>query len=369
MNFTSFPMKYFFSLFLFIAFSSINAQVSVVNANINEYNISKSSLSQITVSNIGSSCVVKVKTTLRNSSNELLLTMTSLPVTLKQGVNIFTSSNLNYSQVVYSGSPQGNYLKNLHRLPSGAFNYCVTLIPISGLEEGDEYCQSVDASQDDQMYLVSPADEEVIFTPTPILLWMHTEPFNILSPGEFFRLTLVELNDNQTPADGVISNVPIFISNYVGKHQVPYPADAKTLEQGKRYGWIVQKISQGNVIASTEAWEFTLSKEVKPKDHMYVDLKKKLDGSIYKVQNDRIFFKYNERYESKTLDCKIYSDSREEIKTETINEQSDSEGAKSVGYNSFELDLSPYKLKTGYYTLEVLNFKKEKFLLKFYVEE
>ncbi len=41
---------------------------------------------------------------------------------------------------------------------------------------------------------------------------------------------------------------------------------------------------------------------------------------------------------------------------------------KSAGYNRYELDLSAMGLKSGFYTLEVLNEKKELYLLKFKVD-
>lgn len=359
-----------FVIFIFSLFVNVVAfaQLTVINVNFNEYNISPSSLSQITISNGSGSGQVRIEGKLTNSANEVLLTTVSETIALSEGVSVFGPHNLKFSQFNYSGGPQGEYIKNMQRLPSGAYNYCVQVIPISGIEETDEYCQSVDASMDEQLFLVNPYDEEVINTSTPILIWSHTEPFNLLAPGEFFRLKLVEVYNDQEGAEAMIVNTPIYYQNYVEKHQVQYPLDAKKLESGRHYAWQVEKVSNGNIIACTEVWEFSIEAKMKPEKIMYVELKTKLDGSIYIPQDDLIYFRYDERYQSSSLNCKIYSDSRKEIFTEIENEQEKSTNAVSTGYNSYELDLKPYKLKKGYYTLEVMNEKGELFMIKFVIE-
>lgn len=357
----------FFGLTLF--FQSHFGQLSVINVNFNEFNVSPSSLSQITISNSSTEGQVVIEGKLTNSSNEVLLVTKSEPVQLGAGITVLGSHNLKFSQFNFTSSPQGDYIQNLHRLPSGAYNYCVQVIPLSGIEEGDEYCQSIDASMDEQLFLITPYDGEQINSPTPVLIWSHTEPFNILAQGEFFRMKVVEQNQGQEAAEAIVVNTPIYIANYLEKHQVQYPFDAEHLTSGSKYAWQVEKVSNGNIIATTEVWSFHLADKIDKESMMYVELKRKLDGSIYIPQDDRIYFRYDERYKSTSLKCSIYSDSREEVKPEISSEQKGgSANAKSSGYNSYELDLKPYKLKKGYYTLEVLNEKNEIFQLKFVIE-
>jgi hypothetical protein len=357
------------SLAIIFLSSGLFAQLNVVNINFNEFNISPSSLSQLTISNLSGEGMVRVEGVLTNSANEVILTTVSDPLTLKEGINVFGPHNLTFSQFIFSGVPQGEYVKNLHRLPSGAFNYCVQVVPLSAIEEGDEYCQSVDATMDEQMFLINPYDQEVINTSTPVLIWSHTEPFNILAPGEFFRLKLVEVMGDQDATEALVVNTPIYVANYVERHQVQYPFDAEHLVSGKTYAWEVEKVSNGNIIATTEVWSFSLDDKFHPGGMMYVELKKKLDGSIYVPEDDRIYFRYDERYKSSELRCKIYADDRSEVVPDLSSEQAEGvSNAKSSGYNSYELDLKPYKLKKGYYTLEVLNEKNEVYQLKFVIE-
>lgn len=351
----------------FIGPNKIQAQTSVISAAFNEYSLSAGSLSQITISSSNKG-KIRLEAEVTNSANVVLLKLISEPLTVNTGINLFGSHNLKFSNVIYSESPQGDYIKTMKQLPSGIFNYCINVIPLFGIEEVDGYCQDIDVIDKDQLYLVNPIDEDELETTTPILMWFHTEPFNVLGPGESFRLILVELDDDQDAGYGISMNTPIFMYNKVHKHQQQYPLDAKKLEAGKRYGWQIQKISNGGIILTTEAWEFSIAKKEKPKDHRYVVMREKLDGSVYHVKNERIYFRFDERYSAETINIKIINDSREVIKPDLENLQKEEQGAKSSGYNSYELDLKPYHLKSGYYYLEIINEKSKKHTLKFYVE-
>lgn len=361
-----------------ICLSSLTAQISITSSRASMYNVAPSDLVQIMVFNNGAETNFYIEAQLVNSSNEKLLSVVTSPFLLKKGMNNLTSSQLNISAVNYSSSTQANFLKINKRLPTGNFKYCVRIIPVTQFEDGDEYCQEFDANDNGMLYLIYPSDEEEIETKNPLLMWMHNEPFNLLAPGESFRLLLVELEKNQSAESGIQMKSPIFMKNNLTQHQVQYALDAPKLEEGKHYGWKVQKILNGSVVNETEAWKFSLKEEVKPTDFMFATLKKELDGSFYVVQNERIFFTFKEKYEPVTIKCKIFDEKNKEV-IPNLNKAESKEGEvktravselslKKSGFNQFELDLQPYQLKSGYYILEVLNEKKERFKLKFYVE-
>ncbi|MBL4706130.1 MAG: hypothetical protein JKY54_16510 [Flavobacteriales bacterium] len=343
-----------------------HAQLNVMSSSFSAYNVTPNSISQVSISSSNSG-MVYIESQLTNSANEVVLRVKSEPVQIVIGLNVFGAHNTQFQSTAFSNSPQAKFIQTQHRLPSGVFNHCIRIIPISGIEDGDEYCNQINAEEDGFLYLINPMDQDTIDTFNPLLLWAHSEPFNLLNQGEFFKMTLVELQIDQSAQDGIIKNQPVFLKTYLSRHEVPYPFDAKKLMPGKRYGWQVQKISNGAIINQTEAWEFVLVENEIPEDHMYVKLLKKLDGGHYKVQNDRIFFRFDERYKSDHLVCRIYTDASVLIEPELLNKQKQEIGAKVTGYNNYELDVQPYHLKTGFYLLEVENEKGDKYLLKFYV--
>ena len=91
-------------------------------------------------------------------------------------------------------------------------------------------------------------------------------------------------------------------------------------------------------------------------------LKKKLDGGYYLTKEKVLYFKFDEEYavsSAAILNCKIYNKSRNEIPVNTL--------PVKYGDNRYQLDAS-YLNTNEYYTLEVVNSKNEKWLLRFKVD-
>lgn len=110
-----------------------------------------------------------------------------------------------------------------------------------------------------------------------------------------------------------------------------------------------------NSSMSNVSCSFTSSNSIK-----YAELYPKLDGSFYKVENDKLRFHYVEEYEDLDgfLNYAIYPTGS----NSTINLPS-----KQVkfGSNYYEIDLSSIQIP-GYYILEVTGQKKEQQFLRFY---
>ncbi len=344
-----------------------SGQVSISNANLFPFNVTRQAMVQVAIMSNTSQAQIRLESSVSNASGEVLYKVSTAPFQLNMGLNNVSLSKVQIIEESYGMSNQASYVKTNHRLPSGAFSFCVVAIPISGLESGDDYCLDIDASDNEFLSLVFPNDGDTLDTDRPVLNWTHSESFNLLTEGEFFKLIVVEKEKDQSNEAAVTTNEPVFLKNYVTRHQVPYSLDAKKLEKGKTYAWQVQKISRGSIVNKTEAWEFIMRPEEEIKEHMFTTLKRKLDGTFYHVYNDKIYFRFDERYATGNLNCRILNEKRQEIKPEMESTESHLSNQKSAGYNQFILDLLPFNLEKGFYILECLDEKSEKFLLKFYV--
>lgn len=357
---------------LMFAYVFCEAQVSILNTNLNSLNVTPESMCQVNIMNgTTSEMQVTLEAKLLNSVGENILTVKTNPFDLVTGMNNGFQLSYTIQSSIYSGSGQAQYIRTTHTLPSGNFKYCVSVVSLEG---GDDYCEDMVSDISSFLNLVYPYDKDTIDTQYPLLTWAHSEPFNILATGEYFRMIVVELGSDQSAEAGILANNPVYYKNYLATHQQQYPFDAKELEDGKRYGWQVQKISNGTVIDKTESWEFTLRKTTLKPDNKYATLKKKHDGTFYIAENDKIYFRFEESYVSGELKCRILDEKRNEIKPEVTNEKSVQvkEGEvniKSAGANYYQIDLNDLKLKPGYYELEVTNTKKEKYLLRFQIEK
>jgi hypothetical protein len=352
----------------------LSAQVSVTGSTLTPYVVTPSTICNITLLNSQAETSVSMEATISNSAGEILLRVRTSSFRVGNGVTVVQPSMFTITQSSFSSSPQSAFIQAQKQLPSGLFKHCVHILNAGG-ETEDEFCQDMESDNNSFLNLVYPADRDTIETTTPLLTWIHSEPFNLLTPGESFRIVLVKLNAGQDAEAAVTANQPLTIIQNLFRHDVQYPFDAAKLVEGQTYAWQVQKMAAGgqSIIAKTESWQFTIKSNVSAAENKYAVLKKKPDGGFYTAANNKLFFRFEEDYRGDKLNCVIYDEKHQAINPTPENESKKSENqsgveAKNNGLNHFEIDLDVLHLKTGFYYLEVRNEKNELFVLKFYVE-
>jgi hypothetical protein len=359
------------SIFLLVLSYQLSAQLVIVSAHVESFNVTPQSLCNVSIMNPGMDMKIVLESKIANNSGEMILKVRTSAILIKNGINNMSSLTFGLSSVEYGSSTQANYVKTMHILPCGYFNYCCRIVEYNA-EVGDEYCEDIESTMNSFLNLVLPYDKDSIEQGNPLLVWTHSEPFNALAQGESFRLVLTELKKDQSAEVAVLNNIPLFFKEYLTAHQLQYPPDAAELEKGKSYAWQVQKISKGNMIDKTEAWSFVVKPDYVVKDNKYATLKKTLDASYYIAANNKIFFRFDEDYYSNSLNYNIYNGKHEKVKLVVKSDEKSKNAAtvaiKIAGINRYMLDLSSTSLSSEIYTLEVINEKNEHFLLKFKTE-
>jgi hypothetical protein len=365
--------KIIFSLLFICSLFAVKAQVSVVNIQLMPYNITSEALLAATL-NSADARQVQLVSTLYDFNGEVLITVRSGSFSVKQGLNNAFEGGRKVASAVYSSGARAEYIKTTKGLPSGVFKVCIDVINSGTMEVQDQFCDEIESNFNQYMYLVYPPDKEVTDTRTPMLTWTHSEPFSILTQGEYYRMIVTEIKTKQAPEEAITVNTPLMTKNYLTVHSLQYPYDGKELAEGKHYAWQVQKIANGVVVNKTEAWEFSIDKKPEEKETKYVALKQVIDGSVYTTYG-KIYFKFSEDYNSKGLiTAYIRSEKGKEFPV-TINKDDDKMKSpagskiKTVGDNRFILDLDKDNIVPGYYMMEIKNEKKEVYYLKFYFPE
>ncbi|MBN8702776.1 MAG: hypothetical protein J0M08_06910 [Bacteroidetes bacterium] len=355
----------------FLVASLVSAQVSVINSPFQTFNVTPNSLIQASIMNASGEQQIVLESKLINVANEVVLSARSIPFAIHNGVNTSANSSRQIERVEYGNSSQASYIKTSHLLPSGRFKLCIVVISATTSEVIDDFCDEIESDLSQFLFLVSPFDKDTIATTQPLLAWTHSEPFNVLSQGESYRMILVELKNDQTAEEGIVTNPTYFLKNNLLSHQVVYPIDANKLEADKRYGWQVQKIANDIVINKSEAWEFTLASKNKKFTPKYATLNKKLSSGFYTAYDNKVYFRFVENYSSNIAKAIIYDEKRAVIRPKLKSEATSSQpiAIKNNGTNLFEIDLNSLNIQSGFHTLEIKNEKGELFLLKFLVQE
>ncbi len=341
-----------------LLFSKVGkSQISIINIPLQAYNISPESMIAATIMNNSNAQPVQLISRLYNFNNELLLTVQSSSINLKSGLNSPFDGNRKVSSSEYTTGNQSQYIKTTHGLPSGTFKICIDIIQAKTLEPIDQYCDEIESDFNQYLYLVYPSDKDTIETTTPLLVWSHSEPFSILTQGEYYRMIVSEVKKSQGPDEAVTINSPLMANSYLTSHDLQYPYDAKELKEGGDYAWQVQKISNGVIINQTEAWEFFIAKKTSLKDIKYVALKQKVDANFYTAVNGKIYFKFVEQYNSNgNILAILRADSGKEIPVSIVKDDINSNVGNSaklkiMGDNRFILDLEKKSVKKGFYTI------------------
>lgn len=357
-------------IFIAICFISntLFAQVFISSFSLQSFNITPEAFLNAALLNNGGQVQAEMTATLYNANGEMLLAVKSVPFPLKAGINPGLDNSRKVAQVQYGGSTQAAYIRNARALPAGKFKVCVQLYALQ-IEASDEYCDEIESELSQFLFLVDPADKDTVEQKYPLLVWNHSEPFSVVSQGDFYRMIVCEMAENQSAEQAITTNPPLMIRNYLNTHALMYPFDARELAGGNRYAWQVQKMSDGAVVNKSEAWEFVLRTKME-QPHSYVSIKKEIDASPYLPVDNKVFFRFDERYNAGISECKIYDEKRTPIELKAQNQSGLSKDTyfKSIGYNQFEIDLNELAINRGLHYLEIKNEKGEVFRLKFMVD-
>lgn len=348
------------------------SQVNILSASLNQFNITPKSLCEISVFNYNQETLVILEASLLSATNKPLLKIISRPFRIKKGLNESLANELQLDYVNYSGDPEASFIQTNHMLPSGNYLFCCNLRMVTKGDLGTaEYCQDLIGDEEKFLYLIYPPDHDTIETLNPLLIWNHGLDNNFSSNEESYRIVLAEISPEQSSQSGIEANVPLFYKNYLNSHQILYPFEAQPLQKGKRYAWIIQRIVRGSIVNSTEAWDFYIKADPPPVIHNYVIPKKSLDAGFYSLQSDELYFKFDDKYKGRALECRLSaSGSPHDVKKPDA--EATSGNALSASYKGsgiYMIDTGKLNLKKGSYILEIANSKEEKFYIKFYVDK
>lgn len=218
--------------------------------------------------------------------------------------------------------------------------------------------------------LITPYDGDTIETKNPLLSWTILGN-NIQDNRSFYRLILVELQEDQSAEAGIITNTPLIKMDRYPGSQLFYPFDAPELEEGHRYGWQLQKITNNILVDKSEAWEFIIPIERIPKPQYY-KMKAKNDGSTYAAVEGILYFEFVEKYNEDNLRFYVYDDQGEILDVYLSLEPLDAENPNRLqvlheGRNFYKVNLGS-SVKEGNYQLVVYNAKNQEYKMLFEVK-
>ncbi len=342
-------------------------QVTIQSASINGELFTPSTLYHLVVVNSGPAAMVRLDGFVRTRQGEQVVSFRTNEYLLPSGTSTLTASGITMRAFNYGPGEAANTARVHQRLPGGQFNWCIRL-SADAAETGDEWCD--DLFMEDLLYLdlVMPWNGDSIDEVRPALTWTITGSPSAMASARV-RITLAPKPARMNAAQALAAEVPLFNVSDVTQRTLLYPAGAPDLQRGRCYAWQAERVLDGRIVDRSDPWSFCVRDLPKLQADKYVLLDRIEPGSVYQAVDDRIYFRYDEPYASTDLRCVVLGPGRRELVPDA---RSESAGAsttlsKQAGVNLYELDLSPYALKTGIYTLRVLDGKGRHYELQFNV--
>jgi hypothetical protein len=176
-------------------------------------------------------------------------------------------------------------------LPVGNFDVCLSTLQhiTDAVNRIGEECQELIIEPLSPPQLQNPFDMAAIETKNPLFSWLPPMPA-LLFTNLRYDLELVELYANQSAADGMQQNIPIFRQSGIATNSFPYPPSAPTLSIDKQYAWRILASSNNNLVATSETWTFSIKNYTKANiinmnDLPFVKMRKEDVGDFAIVSN------------------------------------------------------------------------------------
>jgi hypothetical protein len=201
------------------------------------------------------------------------------------------------------GAVQYNTLNSNYRidpgptglLPVGTFMVCYDFLIVKFNKVVQE-CHQVTIPPLGPLLLNQPANGSALQEFHPLFSWLPPTPVQSLTTLRY-DLKLVEVLPNQSAADAIQDNIPVYISRNLATSNFQYMQNAPALQPEKEYAWQVTAMNKLTEIAKSESWSFTTKQPaatpVLPKpDPVYIKLLKAGDRNGYAVYWGDLRFDY-----------------------------------------------------------------------------
>lgn len=213
---------------------------------------------------------------------------------LAEGLNTFSPGFVNPTWQFSSAALQELFLTH-NVLPSGTFEYCVTITPENTIAEMEkpvfEECMFQRSNDIFLINLVDPADKSKLKEFNPLLAWIANYS---VSSQLTYRVRVAEIKQGQNPVNAVMRNQPIYDEKGLFANTIVYPVYAKPLIVNQPYAWTVDAYYKDILLGGSETWQFIITDTTSISgtgNRSYIDIKKE-NGTVLLTALGNLKLKY-----------------------------------------------------------------------------
>ncbi len=200
----------------------------------------------------------RIRIAVRDALDKTVLLVQTPDLLIRPGMNALQPL-ASQSRLQFGNSASGAILAQTGRFPENDYVYCYEFTGAENkpatTEQVFENCFNYSVQPLLSLRLLHPFDGDELCTTRPVFNWQPVIP---QSSSYRYRISVVEIKDQQEPASALANNVPVFEQENIPGAVLPYPAQAPSLQEEKKYAWQVTA-SQGTLnLSRSEIWSFNM---------------------------------------------------------------------------------------------------------------
>lgn len=196
-----------------------------------------------------------------------------------------------------------------------------------------------------QIQLSIPANADTLEESEPNLVWQTYTSF-LNDPRYSLTLTVVEVEENQTPTEALIENVPVLFRENLIQNSFTLSSNELTLSKNVWYAWQINLLFMNVPTQQSEVWRFILTDPILPIPNC-IALRRSVDNSIYYLNGEELLLSTDETKIS-NLKAYLIDAENQRFEIELIAENNVSNSDLKV----FKLNVEALDLNGGQYRFE-----------------
>ncbi|HMQ78746.1 MAG TPA: hypothetical protein PKE39_00670 [Ignavibacteria bacterium] len=177
---------------------------------------------------------------------------------LPPGTKIVQTSDVGKVTINEKNEKYKDVITRMGQLPSGNYDICVEVVNAATGEILGTDCITQEVMLVSQVALVYPADALKLQTENkyPVFTWLPPVP---IAKGQSvtYKLKIVDIYGMQSAYDAMQSNPLYFSNSNIRSTSYQYPVSARPFSAGSSYAWQVEAYLNGNLLSSSEIYDFT----------------------------------------------------------------------------------------------------------------
>lgn len=177
---------------------------------------------------------------------------------LPPGTKIVQTSDVGKVTINEKNEKYKDVITRMGQLPTGNYDICVDVVNAATNDILGTDCVTQEVLLVSQVALVYPTDALTLLPENiyPIFTWMPPVP---VAKGQslMYKLKIVDKYGMQSGYDAMQSNPLYFSSTNIKSTSYQFPVAARQFKEGMKYAWQVEAYLDGNLLSSSEIYDFT----------------------------------------------------------------------------------------------------------------